>query len=154
MRKNINLCLDDVRDSLHDKRGEYQSAVELMADITKAIFWAGVENDPFGESEGFNMLDVWSMFGDTCKLDRYVDYSREYLADVAKKVTNYVRKQLWSYTASDIYGVAICELEFYLVNRLANEVFIGQEVDYTCVNAEDEKFLTLEILNKINVIIQ
>lgn len=76
------------------------------------------------------------------------------LADVAKKVTNYVRKQLWSYTASDIYGVANCELEFYLVNRLANEVFIGKEVDYTCVNAEDEKFLTLEILDKINVIIQ
>lgn len=38
MRKNINLCLDDVRDSLHDKRGEYQSAVELMADITKPIY--------------------------------------------------------------------------------------------------------------------
>lgn len=76
------------------------------------------------------------------------------LADVAKKVTNYVSKQLWSYTASDIYGIAICELESYLVNRLANEVFIGKEVDYTCVNAEDEKFLTLEILDKINVIIQ
>lgn len=76
------------------------------------------------------------------------------LADVAKKVTNYVNKQLWSYTASDIYGVANCELEFYLVNRLANEVFIGKEVDYTCVNAEYENFLTLEILDKINVIIQ
>ena len=76
------------------------------------------------------------------------------LADVAKKVTNYVSKQLRNYTASDIYGVANCELEFYLVNRLANEVFIGKEVDYTCVNAEDEKFLTLEILGKINVIIQ
>lgn len=78
------------------------------------------------------------------------------IADVAKKVTNYVSKQFLSYTASDIYGVAICELEFYLVNRLANEVFIGQvkEVDYTCVNAEDEKFLTLEILDKINIIIQ
>ena len=76
------------------------------------------------------------------------------LADVAKKVTNYVSKQLRSYTAGDIYGIANCELEFYLVNRLANEVFIGQEVDYTCVNAEDEKFLTLEILDKINVIIQ
>lgn len=86
MRKNINLCLDDVRDSLHGKRGEYQSAAELMADITKAIFWAGVENDPLGESEGFNMLDVWSMFGDTCKLDRYVDYSREYLATARKNI--------------------------------------------------------------------
>ena len=76
------------------------------------------------------------------------------IADVAKKVTNYVSKQVGRYTASDIYGVATCELEFYLVNRLANEVFIGQEVDYTCVNAEYEKFLTLEILGKINVIIQ
>lgn len=76
------------------------------------------------------------------------------LADVAKKVINYVSKQLYHYTASDIYGIAICELEFYLVNRLANEVFIGKEVDYTCVNAEDEKYLTLEILDKINVIIQ
>lgn len=57
-------------------------------------------------------------------------------------------------TLANIYGVAICELEFYLVNRLANEVFIGKEVDYTCVNAEDEKFLTLEVLDKINVIIQ
>lgn len=76
------------------------------------------------------------------------------IADVAKKVTNYVSKQLRNYTASSIYGVATCELEFYLVNRLAKEVFIGKEVDYTCVNAEDEKFLTLEILDKINVIIQ
>lgn len=49
------------------------------------------------------------------------------LADVAKKVTNYVSKQFRHYTASDIYDIAICELEFYLVNRLANEVFIGQE---------------------------
>lgn len=72
------------------------------------------------------------------------------IADVAKKVTNYVSKQLRNYTASSIYGVATCELE----NRLAKEVFIGKEVDYTCVNAEDEKFLTLEILDKINVIIQ
>ena len=76
------------------------------------------------------------------------------LADVAEKVINYVSKQLYRYTASDIYGIANCELEFYLVNRLANEVFIGKEVDYTCVNAEDEKYLTLEILDKINVIIQ
>lgn len=76
------------------------------------------------------------------------------LADVAKKVINYVSKQLYRYTASDIYGIANCELGFYLVNRLANEVFIGKEVDYTCVNAEDEKYLTLEILDKINVIIQ
>lgn len=76
------------------------------------------------------------------------------IADVAKKVINYVSKQLYRYTASDIYGIANCELEFYLVNRLANEVFIGKEVDYTCVNAEDEKYLTLEILDKINVIIQ
>lgn len=76
------------------------------------------------------------------------------LADVAKKVINYVSKQSYRYTASDIYGIANCELEFYLVNRLANEVFIGKEVDYTCVNAEDEKYLTLEILDKINVIIQ
>lgn len=73
---------------------------------------------------------------------------------VAKKVTNYVSKQFRRYTASDIYGIANCELEFYLVNRLANDVFVGKEVDYTCVNAEDEKFLTLEILDKINVIIQ
>lgn len=71
-----------------------------------------------------------------------------------KKVTNYVSKQFRRYTASDIYGIANCELEFYLVNRLANDVFVGKEVDYTCVNAEDEKFLTLEILDKINVIIQ
>ena len=76
------------------------------------------------------------------------------LADVAKKVINYVSKQSYRYTASDIYGIANCELEFYLVNRLANEVFIGKEVDYTCVNAEDEKYLILEILDKINVIIQ
>lgn len=76
------------------------------------------------------------------------------LADVAKKVTNYVSKQFRRYTASDIYGIANCELEFYLVNRLTNDVFVGKEVDYTCVNAEDEKYLTLEILDKINVIIQ
>lgn len=76
------------------------------------------------------------------------------LADVAEKVMNYVGKQFRRYTTSDIYGIANCELEFYLVNRLANEVFIGKEVDYTCVNAEDEKYLTLEILDKINVIIQ
>ena len=76
------------------------------------------------------------------------------LADVAKKVTNYVSKQFRRYTASDIYGIANCELESYLVKRLASEVFIGKEVDYTCVNTEDEKYLTLEILNKINVIIQ
>lgn len=76
------------------------------------------------------------------------------IANIAEKVANYVSKQLRNYTASSIYGVAICELEFYLVNRLANEIFIGKEVDYTCVNAEDEKFLTLEILDKINVIIQ
>lgn len=76
------------------------------------------------------------------------------LADVAEKVINYVGKQFRRYTTSDIYGIANCELEFYLVNRLANEIFVGKEVDYTCVNAEDEKFLTLEILDKINVIIQ
>lgn len=86
MKKNTNLCLDVVRDNLRDKRGEYQSGAELMADVTKAIFWAGVENDPFGESEDFNMLDVWSMFGDTCKLDRYVDYSREYLATARENI--------------------------------------------------------------------
>lgn len=76
------------------------------------------------------------------------------LADAAEKVINYVSKQFRHYTASDIYGIANCELEFYLVNRLANEVFIGKEVDYTCINTEDEKYLTLEILDKINVIIQ
>lgn len=76
------------------------------------------------------------------------------LADAAEKVINYVSKQSRHYTASDIYGIANCELEFYLVNRLANEVFIGKEVDYTCINTEDEKYLTLEILGKINVIIQ
>lgn len=76
------------------------------------------------------------------------------IANIAEKIANYVSKQLRNYTASSIYGVATCELEFYLVNRLANEVFIDKEVDYTCVNAEDEKFLTLEILDKINVIIQ
>lgn len=86
MRKNTNLCLGNVRDSLRDKRGEYQSGAELMADVTKAIFWVGVENDPFGESEDFNMLDVLSMFGDTCKLDRYVDYSREYLATAQNSI--------------------------------------------------------------------
>lgn len=42
MNKNINLCLDAVRADLRDKRGEYQSGAELMADITKAIFWAGL----------------------------------------------------------------------------------------------------------------
>lgn len=164
MKKNVNLCLDAVRADLRDKRGEYQNGAELMEDITKAIFWAGVENDPFGKSEDFNSLDIWSMFGETCKLDRYADYSREYLATaqkniitscyVAEKVINYIGKQFRRYTASDIYGIANCELEFYLVNRLANEVFIGKEVDYTCVNTEDEKYLTLEILDKINVIIQ
>lgn len=80
-----------------------------------------------------------------------------YLMDYdSVKVTNYVQRFyiIPRYTASDIYGIANCELEFYLVNRLANDVFIGKEVDYTCVNAEDEKFLTLEILGKINVIIQ
>lgn len=76
------------------------------------------------------------------------------IANIAEKVANYVSKHLRNYTASSIYGVATCELEFYLVNHLANEIFIGKEVDYTCVNAEDEKFLTLEILDKINVIIQ
>lgn len=78
------------------------------------------------------------------------------LTPIADKVIRYINKQLGhcSYTASDIYGIANCELEFYLVNRLANEVFIGEEVDYTCVNTEDEKYLTLEILDKINVIIQ
>lgn len=78
------------------------------------------------------------------------------LTTIADKVIRYVSKQLghYNYTAGQLYGVANCELEFYLVNRLANEVFIGKEVDYTCVNAEDEKFLTLEILDKINVIIQ
>ena len=86
MKKNANLCLDVVRADLRDKRGNYQSGAELMADVTKAIFWTGVENDPFGESEDFNMFDVWSMFGETCKLDRYVDYSREYLATAPKSI--------------------------------------------------------------------
>lgn len=86
MKKNANLCLDAVRADLRDKRGNYQSGAELMADVTKAIFWTGVENDPFGESEDFNMFDVWSMFGETCKLDRYVDYSREYLATAPKSI--------------------------------------------------------------------
>ena len=78
------------------------------------------------------------------------------LATIADKVIRYVSKQLghYNYTAGQLYGIANCELEFYLVNRLANEVFVGKEVDYTCVNAEDEKYLTLEILDKINVIIQ
>lgn len=78
------------------------------------------------------------------------------LTTIADKIIRYISKQLghYSYTASDIYGIANCELEFYLVNRLANEVFIDKEVDYTCVHTEDEKFLTLEILDKINVIIQ
>lgn len=75
---------------------------------------------------------------------------------IADKVIRYISKQLghYSYTASDIYGIANCELEFYLVNRLANEVFVGKEVDCTCVNAEGDKLLTLEILDKIHVIIQ
>ena len=78
------------------------------------------------------------------------------LTTVADKVIRYVSKHLGhcNYAAGQLYGIANCELEFYLVNRLANEVFVGKEVDYTCVNAEDEKFLTLEILDKINVIIQ
>ena len=76
MNKNINLHLDDVRDDMRDKVGRYESSVELLEDITKAVFWAGVGNDPFSEGEGFNTLDVWGMFAAACKLDRYVDYSR------------------------------------------------------------------------------
>lgn len=78
------------------------------------------------------------------------------LTTIADKVIRYVSKQLghYNYTACQLYSVANCELESYLVNRLANEVFVGKEVDCTCVNAEDDKFLTLEILDKINVIIQ
>lgn len=78
------------------------------------------------------------------------------LTTIADKVIRYVSKQLGhcNYTAGQLYGVASSELAFYLINRLANEVFVGKEVDYTCVNDEDDKFLTLEILDKINVIIQ
>lgn len=78
------------------------------------------------------------------------------LTTIADRVIRYVSKQLGhcNYTASQLYGIAVCELESYLANRLANEVFIGKEVDYTCVNIEDEMYLTLEILDKINVIIQ
>ena len=86
MNKNIDLHLDDVRDSFRDKVGHYESAVDLLEDITKAVFWAGVENDPFGEGEGFNTLDVWSMFAAACKLDRYIDYSREYIASARESV--------------------------------------------------------------------
>ena len=86
MNKNTNLYLDVVRDSLRDKRGEYQNGAELMADFTKAIFGAVVKNDPRGKSEDFNMLDVWSMFGETCELDSCVDYSREYLATARKDI--------------------------------------------------------------------
>lgn len=80
MKSNLNLYLDDVRNDMRDKVGYYDSAAELLADVTKAIFWAGVEADPFGGSEDFNSLDVWGMFASACKIDRYVDYSREYLA--------------------------------------------------------------------------
>lgn len=77
------------------------------------------------------------------------------LTTIADKVIRYVSKiGYYNYTAGQLYGIANCELEFYLVNRLANEVFVGKEVDHTCVNAEDEKYLTLEILDKINIIIQ
>lgn len=80
MNKNIDLHLDDVRDDMRDKVGHYESAVDLLADVTKAVFWAQVEHDPFSESEGLNMLDVWGMFAAACKLDRYANYSRDYLA--------------------------------------------------------------------------
>lgn len=86
MNKNIDLHLDDVRDDMRDKVGHYESAVDLFEDITKAVFWAGVENDPLSECEGFGTFDVWGMFTAACKLDRYVDYSREYLADARESV--------------------------------------------------------------------
>lgn len=63
------------------------------------------------------------------------------LADAAEKVINYVSKQFRHYTASDIYGIANCELEFYLVNRLANEVFKfknGFESDFESENVSRE----------------
>lgn len=80
MNKNIDLHLDDVRDNLRGQCGHYESAAELLADVTKAVFWAGVEADPFSEGEGFNSLDVWGMFASACKIDRYANYSRDYLA--------------------------------------------------------------------------
>ena len=80
MNKNIDLHLDDVRDNLRGQCGHYESAAELLADVTKAMFWVRVEAAPFGDCESFNRLDVWGMFESACKIDRYVNYSREYLA--------------------------------------------------------------------------
>lgn len=86
MNKDIDLHLDDVRDEMRDKVGHYESAVDLLEDVTKAVFWAGVEADPFSTVEGFNTFDVWGMFTAACKLDRYIDYSREYIASAREGV--------------------------------------------------------------------
>lgn len=69
------------------------------------------------------------------------------------KLTNYLQR--FCIIPRVRNGVAEFTLLVQLVNNERTEVYdIGQEVDYTCVNAEDEKFLTLEILDKINIIIQ
>lgn len=79
MKKNVNLHFEDVREQLRDKCGKYESASELLADVTKAIFWANVEVDPLGDSEDFDLLDAWGLFESACKVERYVGYAREYL---------------------------------------------------------------------------
>ena len=86
MKKNVNLHFEDVREQLRDKCWHYEEGAELLADIAKVIFWTNVEVDPFGEGEGFNMLDVCGMFESVCRLDRYVDHSREYLESAKEGV--------------------------------------------------------------------
>lgn len=86
MKKNVNLHFEEVREQLRDKCGHYEEGAELLSDVAKAIFWTNVEVDPFGEGEGFNMLDVWGIFESVCRLDRYVNYSREYLESAKEGV--------------------------------------------------------------------
>lgn len=82
MNKNIELPLDDVRDNIRGKRGEYESGAELMADMARAMFWASVESGQFDEYKEpkLDLLDIWGLLTDTCKLDSYIDYSRERLS--------------------------------------------------------------------------
>lgn len=62
MKKNTDLHLDSVRDDLRDRVGEYDSAADLLEDISKAVFWAGVEADPFGDGCDFTIFDMWGAF--------------------------------------------------------------------------------------------
>nr|DAF87512.1 MAG TPA: hypothetical protein [Siphoviridae sp. ctnPP24] len=87
MKKNTDLHLDIVRDNLRDRVGEYDSAADLLQDISKAVFWAGAEADPFGDGDDFTMFDIWGAFAAACKLDNYVDYSREYIATARESIT-------------------------------------------------------------------